>query len=129
MERNFVWKETMNARLESTNLELFPADAAAELAYAKTLTDGMELSPEAQALYEKEGAERFRQFHGRRVLRLEVTKEQKESIDAAWRICAYPGGRVIHSADWCRRFDDAVTDILGFSPPDEYTLVEKKESN
>jgi len=45
--------------------DLFQFDPEAELAFAKTLPNGMELSPAAQALYEKEGAERFRKFHSR----------------------------------------------------------------
>jgi hypothetical protein len=49
----------------NAQIDLFPHDAAAELAYAKTCVEGMELSPEAQALYEREGADRFRKFHGK----------------------------------------------------------------
>jgi hypothetical protein len=42
-----------------------PLTPEEELAFAKTIPGGMELSPEAQALYEAEGAARFAQFHQR----------------------------------------------------------------
>ncbi len=45
-------------------------DPGEELAFAKTCVEGMELSAAAQALYDKEGAARFKAAHGRRVSRI-----------------------------------------------------------
>jgi len=44
-------------------LSLFAVDASVELADAKRCVDGAELSPEAQLLYEQEGAARFSDHH------------------------------------------------------------------
>lgn len=43
--------------------DMFRLSPAEELALAKTLPDGIELSPEAQRLYEAEGAARFAKYH------------------------------------------------------------------
>lgn len=56
--------------------------------------------------------------------RIEVTAQQKGEIEAAWRICAQPGSKTIRSPEWSRRFDEAVANVLGFTPPARYTLVE-----
>lgn len=45
--------------------DMFALSPQQELALAKSLHDGMELSPAAQALYEAEGAARFARFHPR----------------------------------------------------------------
>lgn len=110
----------------SKQLSLPFSTAAEELAYAKTCEGGMELSPAAQALYEREGAERFRSLHGRRLI--EVTSQQMAQVNAAWRICAWQGGRLIRTADWNRRFDSCVEDIIGFKPPADYTLMEQRKA-
>jgi hypothetical protein len=114
----------MNARIEDGQMSLLFATPAEELAYAKTCEGGMELSPAAQALYEKEGAARFREVHGRRLI--EVTSEQMAQVNAAWRVCAWQGGRLIRTAAWNRRFDSCVADIIGFKPPADYVLIERK---
>lgn len=56
--------------------------------------------------------------------RIEVTAQQKAEIEAAWRICAQPGAKAIRSPQWSRRFDEVVANVLGFTPPARYTLVE-----
>lgn len=51
----------------STMLQVELLSPAEELALAKPSAEGMYLSPAAQALYEKEGAERFAICHPRLV--------------------------------------------------------------
>lgn len=52
---------------------------------------------------------------------LDVTQEQADNIDAAFRICSLRSGRRI-SGEFVRLFDDAVSAVLGFNPPHAYTL-------
>jgi hypothetical protein len=55
----------MGATMQTELFKRTEADIRAEIAHVMSLPDGDYLSPEAQEIYEADGAERFRSAHGK----------------------------------------------------------------
>lgn len=95
------------------------AEVCAEIAHVMSLPEGGPLSQEAQAMYEADGAERFKATQSKSIIH--VTQDQKGRIEAAWRICSNRtrsiGGR------WIKVFDDIVADVIGRRVPPHFVLV------
>lgn len=53
---------------------------------------------------------------------LHVTDEQFQRIESLWEICSYGNARKT-TGSWCVSFIEGVTQVLGFVPPENFSLI------